>query len=665
MMPRSLARATRRPFALLVPCVVAACGGAPAAPQAPASSGAPLASPALPLAPDLSPVAPPSGLVVSGRLSRLDASLGTVHGWTQLPMPQSEQVTEIIADEATMGALVALDQPMDFAVAVSGTGARLTAMVAVSAAVRDFEEARTSLAEKHKLVPGDNGVLLVQRLAHRSHRAGDPDDDGKSAEDSDDVHACELAPAYGAAPTRLVCGWDTNALAKLGPWLTRGATRQTSTYDAHVEVHMQPLRSTIAAERRMFSIVLGTVLGGRLGLSGARDLAQAVGGDIADFANDLDTLSLDVVLSDPGAAATTTLKLSGTSSALGRLALANADRNGPAPAAFWQMPGDADFAFFDRGIDPNELVRGRDLVLKVVSDKLAEDGLKDADRHAITDALGKIVSPASMVLASGIDVDSVRKALSAEKALGDAADATARRDANRASAQALLGWRVVEVDEAAATRVDAMKGLATALARPGVTAAYGAKAGVAAPKVTVARMPKEGGLPKDAQHFEVELPLPEPSAASSGTGKPRTVALAKPLVIHVFIVPDGARSWIGVGDAALVPAKLSAAMAGSGDTLRAKPELSVLKDASLGAGGFLTARGVPEAREQMAALFASDPGREADLFESTAQLPHQGLTPVPFSLTAQPGAPGTVVATLQVSRGTVDDVLVTALKHGF
>ncbi len=665
MMPRSLARATRRPFALLVLCVVAAaCGGAPAAPQAPASSGAALASPAPPPPPDLSPVAPPPGLVVSGKLARLDASLAIVHGWTQLPMPQSEQVTEIIADEGNMGALVALDQPIDFAVAVSGSGARLSALVAVSAAVRDFEQAKTTLAEKHKLAPGENGALLIERLGHPPRQAGDPDDDGKSNEDVDDAHACELAPAYGAAPTRLVCGWDANALAALGPWLTRGATRQTSTYDAHVDVRMQPLRSTIAAERRMFSILLGTVIGGRLGLSGVRELAQAAGSDVADFANDLDTISLDVVLSDPGAAATTRLKLSGTSSALGRLALANPDRNGPPPTAFWQMPGDADFAFFDRGIDPNELVRGRDLVLKVVSDKLAEDGLKDADRHAVTDALGKIVSPAPIVFASGIDADAVRKALAAERALGDAADATSRRDASRTSAEALLGWRIAEIDEAAATRIDAMKGLVAAFARPGFAAAYGAKAGASAPKVIAARTPKEGGLSKDTQHFEIDFPLPEPPAASPANGKPRTPTPPKPLAIHVFIVPDGARSWIGVGDAALVVSKLSAAIAGSGDTLQAKPELSALKDASLGAGGFLTARGVPEAREQMASFFGSDPGRAADLFESTVQLPHQGLTPVPFSLTAQPSPTGTVVATLQVSRGTVDDVLVTALKHG-
>ena len=150
--------------------------------------------------------------------------------------------------------------------AVSGVGTRLTTAVAVSAAVRDFEQAKTTLAETHKLTPGDNGALLIQE-AKRPHRAGDGDDDAKPDQD-DDSHPCELAPAYGAATTRLVCGWDAKALASLGPWLTRGATLETSTVDAHFDVHVQPLRPTIAAEKRLFSILLGSMLGGELGPSG-------------------------------------------------------------------------------------------------------------------------------------------------------------------------------------------------------------------------------------------------------------------------------------------------------------------------------------------------------------------------------------------------------------
>src|ERR1700727_2477621 len=102
-------------FALL-----AGCGGGAPPPQAPppAPSVAPVA--AAPPA-DLSAVPPPAGLVVSGRVARLSASLAAVHAWTQLPMPKSEQVSELLTTEA-VGALVDMDRPIDFAVSVSGSG---------------------------------------------------------------------------------------------------------------------------------------------------------------------------------------------------------------------------------------------------------------------------------------------------------------------------------------------------------------------------------------------------------------------------------------------------------------------------------------------------------------------------------------------------------------
>ena len=51
-------------------------------------------------------------------------------------MPQSEQVTELLTSEA-VGPLVDLDQPIDFAVAVTGSGTKMKDLTAVSAAVKD------------------------------------------------------------------------------------------------------------------------------------------------------------------------------------------------------------------------------------------------------------------------------------------------------------------------------------------------------------------------------------------------------------------------------------------------------------------------------------------------------------------------------------------------
>jgi hypothetical protein len=657
--------------AIMGTCMGAGCGGAPAAPQAPASSAAPIASAVMPAPPDLGPVAAPPGLVVTGTVGKLGGSLATVGSWIQLPMPQSEQVTEALTGQP-LGALVDLDQPIHLAVAVSGSGMRLQPLIGVSAGIRDVDAAKAALAQRYKLVPGDDGALIIQSLGHPPRGSDTPDDD--RASDDEDPRAGEIAPAYGAPAMRLVCGWDAKSLAALGPWLTRGATRdRPPSADAHLELHMAALKPTIAAERKLLGVLLGSMLGGTPGGhgTGIRELLTAVANDVADFGNDLDTATLDLALSDPGAAATLTLNMSGAASTIARLATANADRNGPPPAAFWQMPGDADFAVFDRGVDPNAVARGRDLVLKVVTDALADDGVKDADRHALTDALGKLVSPAPMVFASGVDADVVRKTLAALKALPDSADKAQAAEATRVATQALLGWRILEADEPAATRIDAMKALVKASTGASVVAAYG-KAADGWVHLKSAPMPKGVTLAAGAQRFTIEVPLVESAAHGASAKKP---ALPKPVAVDVFIVPDAARSWIGFGgDPALVASKLAAAMGGTGDGLRARPELAGFKDQALGAGGFLTGRGVAEMGEQIAALAGGDAGgfvNGGDIFESAAQAPHQGTTPILFSLTAPPaaaGAPATqtsAVMTVQLPRATVDDILVVALKHGF
>jgi hypothetical protein len=331
MMPRHSARYGRALLALLVASAAAACpvacGGVPTAPQAPASSAAAAAPVALPPAPDLSPVPPPPGLVLSGTIPKVAASLATVHGWTQLPMPHAEQVTAMIADQ-DFGPIADLERPIEVAVTVAGAGSHLSKAVGVSAAVRDIESAKSLVGALHyDLVPGSNGALLIQRAGRHPQTSDDADD-----RDNDDANVCELAPASGDTAFRLVCGWDAKALATLAPWLTRGATRETSTNDLHVDLYMEPLRPTLDEERRSFSILLGMMLAGRIAGS-ERELSQALGAAPIDFATDLDTATLDVTLSDLGAAASLTLRLSGTTSVLGRMLTANADRNGPAPPA--------------------------------------------------------------------------------------------------------------------------------------------------------------------------------------------------------------------------------------------------------------------------------------------------------------------------------------------
>jgi hypothetical protein len=663
----SLAAAFRRAAARWLCFVALSCGGAPAALEAPATQINPAAALRTQPSPDLSAVHDPRALVVSGRLARPSASLAIVRGWSKLPMPQSEEVTELVMGEAA-GPLVDLDQPIDFAISVVGSGSHMRDRTAVSVALKDLDHARATLSDRFKLVAGDNGALLIQGLGRPTRR---DDDDGEDAAGDDDHRTCELAPAYGAAAMRLVCGWSAKALSELAPWLTRTATRLGATSDLHIDLRMLPLRSSISGQKRLIGSLLASVLGARLEPASARELVSSVGGDFVDFAIDLETATVDVQLAEAGATATATVRLSGATSALARLATAHPDRTATAPAAFWQLPGDADCAFFERGIDDTQLARGRELLLPLVGDWLAEYGLKDADRKPILDALAKMTSSAPIVYGSGLDDDAASKALATERSLRESSDAAGLMEAERVATEALLGWRVIELDEPAARLAEAVKELASAWGKPAVAAAYRAKTkGASPPALHAAPMPKGATLPAGAQHYVLELRPFDSSGsgvASVVSGKPKVAAVAtKPVVIHLILVADGARSWVGAGGSdALVASKLAAAIAPAGDKLVDRVELAAMKTASVGAGGFVTARGLSRAAGTFAAMLGGSMGAGAEGFDEVAQLRHRGAVPITFSLTARADPAPAVTASVEVSRTAVEDIVKVILRHGF
>ncbi|MGO9836688.1 MAG: hypothetical protein ACLP1X_21035 [Polyangiaceae bacterium] len=659
--------AALRSLVLVGACLVASCGGAtpPPAPPVPVQ---PVAVAPLPPPPDLSPAPEPPGLIVSGRLGKLSGLLATVRGWSNLPMPQSEQVTELLTGQA-VGPLVDLEQTIDFAVASTGGGTHMRAQVAVSAGIKDIDAAKAALSDRYKLAPGENGALLIQGLDHRSSQeADDIDSDG----DDGDHRACELVPAFGAAAMRIVCGMDAKSLADLAPWLTRTATRSPSTSDLRIDVRLQALKPTIAGFKRMFSVVAGGVLGEPSGVPGLRDAAISLGTDLVDFVLDLETISVDVQLSDAGAGLTATTRFSGNSSAFTRVVTAHADGGSPTPAAFWQMPGDADSAAFYRGLDANDLARVRDLALKLLDAKLAEDTIKEADRKVLVDALAKVPSSAPATYASGVDLDAVKKARGAGAALGSSPDPIQEIEARRGLAEALLGWHLLELDEPSSRLSAALKEVTTAWSRPGLLGAYRAKAkGGVTPAIRMAPVPKGTTLPKDTQHYVIELPfehdvsseshnVPPPAAkgvAKASRGRPRA------LLVHLFLAAEGPRTWLAVGgDDALVVSKLSSALT-TGQT-NARSDLGFFRDARTGSAGFSSLRSAAAMAQVIGVLFSELGLHSDDSLEDLTHVPHGGRAPIVYSLTAQTGVPSSVVATLQVPRAAIEDAVVGVLRHG-
>jgi hypothetical protein len=661
----SLAGAARSVAASLAFPLALSCGAAAPAPQAPAAPA--LAAAALPatVSPDLGAVPDPPSLVVSGRIAKPSASLSIVHEWTKLAMPQSVEVTDLVLGEA-VGPLVDLDQPIDFAVAVAGIGLGMRDRTAVSVALKDVDQAKATLSDRFKLVPAPNGVLLVQGLGRAAH-GKDDDDRG-----DDDRRACELAPAFGAAPVRLVCGWNAKALAELAPWLTRTLTRSPAVDDLRVDVRMQGLRGSFPKDRRMLVMLLTSGLGERAGVAG--NLVASFAKEFVDFAFDLDTISLVVTMSEPVARAALNFKLSGHASSLARVITVYPAKGLATPAAFWDLPGDADIAFFEPGIDDILLAQWRDLVLRAVGEELTGVGVREADRKAIVEALGKLMPLAAMSYASGLDPEAVRKALAAEKALGDTAPPSQRAEAKRASVEALSGWEVIEVDQPAALWTGALKDLAAAWERSGLAHPMGARHREL-PAMHAAPLPHGVALPAGTQHYVLELHSLDPPLAAGAAGGPiATIATkaSRPLSMHLFVAPDRTRTWVALGANEVVAAsKLAAAMGGVGDKLAAHPELVGLKDPVV-LGGFVTLRGLVESSEQGALLSEGSTQAAADAFGELASLPHKGMVPALFywgvdqgkapPLTAGVAVP--VGAGVVVSRAAIEDVVMTIVRHG-
>jgi hypothetical protein len=672
------ARATLASVAVGMLVGSAACNGPAPVIRAPSAAAASVPSngPPRPAA-DTSPVAPPPNLIVSGRLGKPNSSLAVVRAWSKLPMPQSDQLTELVVGESA-GALIDVDQPIDFALALNSAGpghsdwaSRPSALFAVSAGVRSLESAEAVLADHFTLVPGDDGALRIQGLRGSDHHAESRAD--RDDEDSGGRRTCELAPAYGASATRLVCAFgDERALAQLGPWLTRGATRVGSTSDLRIDVRVSAIHSIVAEKWRAISALFGALAGSALGAQRLGDLALGAAQDVVSFVLDLDTLSVDVALSDSAARVEFTRNLSATTSVLARLATTNADRAGPPPAAFWQMPSDADLVVFGRGVDPALVGPGRDQVIHVVSDALAGDGVAPADGKAILDALRQFPVGAAAVYAAGIDADAVSKAL----ALAASSPRTdeSERIGLWASANDLLGWHVAEIDAPAVEISSAIKALMAAEGRPGVVAAYHAgSGGLAALHVRGAPVPKGHAWPDGSEHDVLELQSPplRPGVRGKAPGG------VGPMAFHVLVVPDGPRTWVGVGgDEALTAAKVAAALAGSGDTLQSRADLAPWKNARIGAGGFVTARGLfaeTVGWVMLAGLFEDPSARVARLPPQTVadtwgdlrRLPAGGATPLTVTSTSSSAmAPASVVTSIEVPRAAVEDAIVWVLRHG-
>ncbi|HEY8039249.1 MAG TPA: hypothetical protein VIF15_05620 [Polyangiaceae bacterium] len=609
----------RRFVAPALACAVASalsCG--PSAPTlAPVATVAPPPAPVASAppepAPELSAIPAPGTLLFTARIAHPGRAIQTLAPLVaQIPLLASFAAFDAdtivsLALGAPLAPILDLEQPIDVAVA-DAPGHDGGMLVAASAQLAEGPQVRETLEKHFRVFPGPRGVV---RLEPR----GDKDDD------DDAQRPCTVAPAYGGG-SRLVCGTNAKSVSALAPYLVRTMTRTVSTADLRVEVmtraaHLDEHDDAPATDDP--DDALWHVLTSKLGDDVAKVVVEA----------SVTPSALDLTLSSHFVSA---------GSPLTRALLGQATPAGPPPPAFERLPVDATAVWYARGAAPADLAPLHAAVLADMRASLADDGYAPSAIDEIVGLIDRMVlTGGPWVVAGGHRLDAARSALDAYAAGGKTTLAA------RAKARAALqGWMVAGVDEPPQKWMDGMRALVkTDALRPVDKPKKKDKLEKEQWRLALAPVAPGLALPSGTLHVEARETVNPAWVASQRKGRATYLEPLIPHTVHLFVVPDGARTWLAAAeDPALAASEVRASLAGAPDagTLSARRDLDVLRAGPTSAGGALSVADL--------AMWKSDDTSDADLravkrtLEALATLTADGKTPVPVVLVASPAGGG-------------------------
>ena len=642
---------------------------------------APVVAPEPP--PDVTAVPEPAGLILVGRVAKAEAILKTLGSWTRLPLPGGADLVRSIADDSVAES-VDLSQPIDGAVSLGGGARNPKPLIAVSVAVRSFDDAKAKLSAKHKLTRGKNGQLWVEGIGRAA--ASDRSRSKEKGEDDDDDEGDSCVLAHASSGARLVCG-EREAVDALSPYLTRTVPRQTWPSDIHVEVTLAAIREPLGQVRAALPMLARSMLGGSS--PALAKLIDAGVNELVDVVGDTGRLTLDSQLGDSGVQATVKVDYVKAQSFIAQLATSNAQRADAPPPAFWHLPSDTDMALFGKGSDPKLFAHPKELLGNVFLEATEGAGMPEPERKAVRELvvermLGLFTGP--LVYGKGYDAAALDKALAGVRA-AKTGDLAAKDEAERIAAEQVLGWHLVQVNEPITKVGPILKDWSQLWNRPAF--AKWAKQQSSAKMLATMRIvpvPANVPLPKDAVHLEIVMPRPDleempavpppppPQTRAPGlkgappppAPKPAVVKgkkiPRKPIVLHVIAVPDQGGTWLGVGlDAKLLAQKAAASLSSAPDatTLAKLPGTEALREAKANGAWFATLRGL---------LVYTALGHSSHTpFATVASLPAKGATPILLTFVSQgpsQSAPaGSAVATFKLPRAAIEDIVKIAMSR--
>jgi len=452
--------------------------------------------------------------------------------------------------------------------------------------------------------------------------------------------------------------------------------------DVHVEVRPEPVRGPLQDMRGMLPMMAKSMVGSNS--PAIRDLIDASVGEALDLVDDSQKLLLDGTIDDNGVIATTRFEFQGNKSLVAR-ALTDATRADAAPAAFWHLPGDTDTALFVRGSDPKIYDRPREILTALLVEGMDSAALPAAEKKAVHDLVADrmlklFTNGGTGIYAKGFDQAALEKALKARAALKDD-DWVGRREAKRVLGEQVIGWHLYRVSDPVAKVGPILKDWSALWNRPAFAKWIEQQTGndkKEMPRMRVAPNPAGVTLPKDTVHLEVTFPVDsseppqamppgfrpgDPLSSSSGGGKPPPKPApvkkvpAKPVIIHVYAVPDGANTWLAFGaDGKLVGTKVAAALSTApeaGTMGKTAQGVEALREPKVNGGALITMRG-------LFVITAFDEGSHS-MFGNLAMLPQKGSAPIVLTSRAEAASPqaraGASVGQMRVSRQVITDIV--------
>lgn len=499
-------------------------------------------------------------------------------------------------------------------------------------------------------------------------------------------NGCALAAASGRTPARLVCAEKARDLEVLGPYMARNLpTVADADSDIHVELLLRGLLDKYgrqwASQARGLPVFAEEFKVGIPRFDAAlMDAAASLAAEADELIKDADKIVLDASVS-PGSGARLAVQLhfAGKRSWFVQTVTADASQAGPAPGIFWRAPSESDTVNYARMPDPARyepvLATGRALLEGWLEHEKVGTA---ADRAA----LAKLVRIPFRKGAANV----VAQGHFASKAMG----------ASPTPAQLLeqtVGWTLVGVEEGGAELRAWLEDAVRTYNRPSLQSLMKKTLASDAehlPKVrTVPLSPQLGGrglaveivVPNLDAEMAIPMELPPPPLPPHGApspppiGGPVGVRPPKPpgkggnsVALHVLLMVDGDKSWIGVAANKDELVKLMAALKSGGEPLAKRPGLERLKREIHSSGTVTSLRGLLSyAMPSLWFLMIGRIGGGNDPLEEIKQAmdrtPSKASSPILAFGDVRDGARPSMTLTVEVPSGALKDAgaLVTQL----